>query len=65
MKRKIPLNKKTLGKIFYYLHKRASHGNDSVSARWKQAERRFHKHHMPTDRGSANWINTYTLHRWI
>ena len=65
MKRKIPLNEKTLGKIFMYLHHRASHGNDTVAARWKQAERRFEQHHMPSDRGSVNWINKYTAHRWI
>lgn len=67
MSRTTPLNQRTLSKIFMFLHQRASHDNKAVSARWHQAERRFHNHHMPYFRGrtSANWHNSYTAGGWL
>ena len=52
-----------LSKIFLYIHNRAAHGNTVVSARWKQAERRFRKQHIPIDRCTARWHNKFIAGR--
>jgi hypothetical protein len=60
-----PLNERTLGKIFMYLHTKSCHSNHVIEKRWEQAARRFEQQHMPTARGNTQWINTYTAHRFL
>jgi hypothetical protein len=61
-------------RIFGYLHHLACHGEDKgkiyrfdkypgPSKKWSAAYRRFHNHHYGV-RGSARFLNNYTMHRW-
>lgn len=64
----LPVNQRTLIKIFGYLHGYASHGVKSMYKRWKPAERRFMNQHMADAgrrRNTCRFVNEYTAHRWM
>lgn len=64
---KLPVNQRTLRKIFGYLHGYAGHGVKVMRTRWRPAEQRFGRRHMPYawGRSTCRFVNTYTAHRWI
>ncbi len=61
----LPLNKRTLGKIFGQLHYLSSHAPKQKQKQWKRATDRFIAHHMPVDRCGARWHNKYTAGGWL
>jgi len=64
----LPINRRTLIKIFGYLHGYASHGTKAMSKRWRTAERRFMNSHMAEagrHRNTCRFVNEYTAHRWM
>ena len=64
---KLPVNQRTLINIFGYIHGYAGHGIEIMRKRWKAAERRFERHHMPYawGRSTGRFVNEYTAHRWM
>jgi hypothetical protein len=62
----LPVNQRTLIKIFGYLHGYAGHGTRVMRQRWRPAEHRFQMRHMPvTSRSTSQFVNEYTAHRWM
>ena len=64
----LPVNQRTLIKIFGYLHGYAGHGVEVMQKRWKAAERRFMNRHMAdagVRRNTCRFVNEYTAHRWM
>ena len=63
---KLPVNQRTLRKIFSYIHNYAGHGTRVMAQRWRPAEHRFQLRHMPvTTRSTCRFVNEYTAHRWM
>ena len=62
----LPVNQRTLIKIFNYLHGYAGHGVKVMAQRWRPVERRFQKRHTPVNtRITSQFVNNYTAHRWM
>ena len=62
----LPVNQRTLIKIFHYLHGYAGHGVEVMRKRWKAAECRFRQRHTPVNtRVTGRFVNEYTAHRWM
>lgn len=63
---KMPVNQRTLIKIFHYLHGYAGHGVKAMTRRWRTAERRFQQRHTPVNtRITSQFVNNYTAHKWM
>lgn len=62
-----PLNRVTLGRIFMFLHSKSSHPLNPKDKRWRKAEQRFKRRHMPYVHGRTNckWHNTRTAGGWL
>ena len=62
----LPVNQRTLIKIFGYLHSYAGHGVKAMAQHWRLAERRFQQRHTPVNtRVTSQFVNNYTAHRWM
>ena len=64
---KHPVNQRTLIGIWQNLHQYTSHSNRAMRNRWKAANERFERHHMPYvwGRSTPRFVNEYTAHGWM
>lgn len=62
----LPVNQRTLIKIFNYLHGYAGHGVKVMAQRWRPVERRFQQRHTPVNtRITSQFVNKHTAHKWM
>jgi hypothetical protein len=62
--RQLPINQKTLLKIFGQLHYLSEHAPLPVQAKWQSASNRFSARHLPS-KNYYRWADRYTPCGWI